>query len=299
MQKPESLEEFYQHKFNLPADMQPDASLANVFRMEDTIGTNCTPVAYRRRDFYKVTLIRGHNAYHYADKSIEINGSTLIFFNPQVPYTWEPLSEDTTGFFCIFRESFFNGRFNSGLTELPVFQPGGKPAFVLNEAQDQEVSTLFEKMLSELNSDYSLKYDLIRNYLSEIIHYAMKLRPNETLYQHPDSKSRLTSIYLELLERQFPVESPDQRFALRSASDFASQLSVHVNHLNRCVRETTGKTTTNLIADRLASEAKALLRHSDWNIAEIGYGLGFDEPAHFTYFFKKNTGVAPSAFRHV
>jgi len=48
-------------------------------------------------------LIRGRNIYHYADKSIEIDGPTLIFFNPQVPYTWEPVSGDQTGF-SVFSE---------------------------------------------------------------------------------------------------------------------------------------------------------------------------------------------------
>ena len=300
MQATESLEEFYQHKFNrLPSILQADMGQANVFRLEDCLAPSAKPVQYSRRDFYKITLIRGRTVYHYADKSIEVDGPTLVFFNPQVPYTWEALSDDTTGFFCIFREAFFSGRFNSGLTELPLFRPGGKPAYVLTAGQDAEVSALFEKMLAEINSDYPLKYDLLRNYVSELIHYALKLRPTDTLHQHPDARSRLTAVFIELLERQFPIESPAQRFSVRSASDFAGQLSVHVNHLNRCVRDTTGKTTTDHIADRLASEAKALLQHSDWNIAEIGYSLGFDEPAHFNYFFKKRTGLAPSAFRRV
>ena len=106
-------------------------------------------------------------------------------------------------------------------------------------------------------------------------------------------------MFTELLERQFPIESPARRLGLHSASDFAQQLAVHVNHLNRCVRDTTGKTTTAHIAERLASEARALLRHTDWNVAEVGYSLGFDEPAHFNYFFKKQTGQTPSAFRQV
>ena len=61
----------------------------------------------------------------------------------------------------------------------------------------------------------------------------------------------------------------------------------------------TGKTTTDHIAARLSREAKALLWHTDWNIAEVGYSLGFDEPTHFNYFFKKHTGLAPSAFRRL
>ncbi|AKD54008.1 helix-turn-helix domain-containing protein [Spirosoma radiotolerans] len=300
MQKTESLEEFYRHKFNsLPDTLPANTGHVNVFRLEDCLAPSTAPVQYSRRDFYKITLIRGHNLYHYADKSIEINGPTLVFFNPQVPYTWQAVSGDTTGFFCIFRETLFGGRFNTGLTELPLFQPGGKPAFTLEASQEAIVSGLFEKMLDEINSDYILKYDLIRNYVSELIHYALKLRPTDALHQHTDARARLTAIFIELLERQFPIESPTRRFTLRSASDFAYQLAVHVNHLNRCVRDTTGKTTTDHIAARLATEARALLKHTDWNIAEIAYSLGFDEPSHFNYFFRKHTGLAPSAFRHV
>lgn len=300
MQKPETLEEFYQHKFNhLPNTLQLDVGQANVFRLEECLAPTAKPIQYSRRDFYKITLIRGRNVYHYADKSIQIQGPTLLFFNPQVPYTWQPLSDDTTGFFCIFRETFFNGRFSPNLTDLPLFRPGGQPAYPLNAIQDAEVSALFGKMLTEINSGYTLKYDLVRNYISELVHYALKLRPSDAHYQHPDARARLTAVFIELLERQFPIESPGQRFSLRSASDFAQQLAVHINHLNRSVRDTTGKTTTDHIALRLVSEAKALLRHTDWNIAEIGYSLGFDEPAHFNYFFKKHTNLTPSTYRHV
>lgn len=300
MQPTESLEEFYRHKLKaVPGDQQANIGQVNVFRLEDCLVSTASPVRYSRRDFYKISLVRGRNVYHYADKSIEVDGPTLLFFNPQVPYTWQPVADDTTGFFCIFREAFFRGWFDAGLAELPMFRPGSKPAYRLNETQNDEVGALYEKMLAELNSDYTFKYDLIRTYVSELIHYALKLRPAETLYQHPDAGARLTAVFIELLERQFPVELGTRRLTLRSAGDFARQLSIHVNHLNRCVRETTGKTTTEHIADRLASEAKALLRHSDWNIAEIGYSLGFDEPAHFNYFFKKRTGLTPSAFRHV
>ena len=300
MQKPESLTDFYQHNFKQLPDTRPtDRGQVNVFRLEDALAPGAKPVQYSRRDFYKITLIRGRNAYHYADKSLEIEGPTLLFFNPQVPYMWQALSEDATGFFCIFREEFFSGWGSSGLAELPLFRPGGQPAYPLTAGQDQEVSALFGKMLTDLNSYYSLKYDLLRNYAAELIHYALKLRPAATPYPHPDAKARLTAVFTELLERQFPIESPAQRLALRSAGDFARQLAVHVNHLNRCVRATTGKTTTAHIADRLAGEAKALLRHTDWNIAEVGYCLGFDEPAHFNCFFKKQTGLVPSTLRKV
>jgi AraC family transcriptional activator of pobA len=291
----ETLADFYQ-KFTQSPSLQSGIGHFNTFRLED-IGRNGP--TYNRRDYYKILIIRGHLRYHYADKSIETKGTTLLFFNPQVPYTWESIEGEVSGAFCIFTESFFTEKFRTGLSNLPMFSPSGKPTYVLKEQEDSEVSTIFARMREEIASDYAFKYDLLRNLTMELIHYALKRQPSELLYQHPDANSRITSIFRELLERQFPIETPSQRFTMRSAKDFAGQLSVHVNHLNRAIRETTGKTTTNFITDRLVAEAKALLKHTDWNISEIGYSLGFDEPAHFNNFFKKQTQQTPSAFRNI
>lgn len=301
MSKTETLQDFYQHKFNwLPDNLQSDLGHFNVFRREECVAPQGgSTVSYSRRSFYKISLARGTFRYHYADKSVESSGTSLLFFNPNVPYTWEALSDEQTGYFCIFTEGFFTDKIRGGLTDLPMFQPGGMPSYQLNEEQETEICRLFERMLTEIKSDYLYKYDLLRSYVTEMIHYALKTQPAGTLYQHPDANSRITAVFTELLERQFPIEHQSQRFALRSANDFARQLSVHVNHLNRAVRQTTGKTTTDRIAERLVSEAKSLLRHTDWNISEIAYCLGFEEPTHFNNFFKKKTSLTPGSFRNV
>lgn len=299
LEKAETLEEFYQNKFNhLPENLKQDIGHFNVFRTEDHTGPHGTPPKYSRRSFYKVSLMRGSNILHYADKSIEVSGTTLLFFNPMVPYAWDCQADDVTGFFCIFTEAFFNGRIRGSINEFPMFAPGGKPAYTLTETQDKQVAEIFQKMREEINSDYMYKYDLLRNYVTELIHYALKIQPTETLYQHPNAKSRITAVFTELLERQFPIESPTQRFTLRSANDFAKELSVHVNHLNRAIKETTGKTTSEHIFERLVAEAKALLKHTNWNISEISYCLGFEEPAHFNNFFKKQVALTPTAYRN-
>lgn len=296
----ETLEDFYKQKFNwMPDNLSQDIGHFNVFRTEDCYMPGAKPVVYSRRDFYKVSLFRGKGVIHYADKSIEMEGSALAFFNPFVPYTFENLNQQHSGAFCIYKESFFTEMMRSNIHELPMFAPGANPVYALTDEQDKYVYSMFEKMLAEINSDYRYKYDLLRNYITELIHYAMKIQPSDRMYKHPDANSRITSVFTELLERQFPIESPAQRFGLRSAKDFADQLSVHVNHLNRAIRQTTGKTTTDHIMERLASEAKALLRHTNWNVSEISYSLGFEEPAHFNNFFKKQTQITPSAFRIV
>jgi AraC family transcriptional activator of pobA len=51
------------------------------------------------------------------------------------------------------------------------------------------------------------------------------------------------------------------------------------------------------IAERIAAEAKALLQHTNWSVADIAYGLGFEYPTYFNNYFKRITGAAPNSFR--
>ncbi|WP_232064809.1 helix-turn-helix domain-containing protein [Rhodocytophaga rosea] len=104
-----------------------------------------------------------------------------------------------------------------------------------------------------------------------------------------DANARNASVFKELLKRQFPIDTKNKDFKLRSPNDYARQQSVHVNHLNCALKLTTGKTTTTHIAERLANEAKMLLRHSNWNLSEISYVLGFEDAVNFNHFFKKHT----------
>ncbi|NMH28187.1 helix-turn-helix domain-containing protein [Flavobacterium silvaticum] len=300
MEKSQSITDFYKQKFNSePENYQPGAGHFNVFRMEDCFMDGKSNVKYSRREFFKISLMRGKNRYHYADKSIEIDGPTLMFFSPHTPYNWEPLDDERSGYFCIFTEPFFTDAIRSNINDLPMFIHGGKPGYLLSDSDDAEVTVRFQRMIEEINSDYPFKYDLLRTLVMELVHFALKREPSENLYRHADANARITNVFMELLERQFPIENVDQRFQLRSPGDFADSLSVHVNHLNRAVKTVTGKTTSSIIGERLASEAMALLKHTDWNVSQIGYSLGFEEASHFNNFFRKHAAQSPMKFRTV
>jgi len=154
-------------------------------------------------------------------------------------------------------------------------------------------------MFEEINSDYIHKYDVLRNLVFELLHFAMKLPSTKFDKQPVNASQRISSLFLELLERQFPIDDNHQTLNLRSASDFAKQLNVHVNHLNRSIKETTEKTTSQIIGERIVRESKILLKHSMWNVSEIAYALGFTEATHFNNFFKKHTQLSPLKFRNV
>lgn len=253
---------------------------------------------YNRKDFYKICLTTGQSIINYADRSFDMKGTILFFANPNVPYSWETISTSYVGYTCLFSEDFYKPTDRSeSLQHSPLFKIGGTPIFHISEEKREFLNGIFKTMIREQSTDYAFKDDLMRNYINLIIHEAMKMQPAEDFDQVKNAAHRITNVFLELLERQFPIEGADRPLQLRTAQDYATNLNLHVNYLNRVVKETTGKSTTTHISERIASEAKALLLHTDWNVADIAYALGFEYPTYFNNFFKRITGTNPMALR--
>jgi AraC-like DNA-binding protein len=297
MNKSETVEEFYQRKFDwMPENIRNEIGHFNMFRLEPYVEGKPTNIPYKRRDFYKIILVKGNSKVHYADKVFEIKKQALAFSNPLIPYKWEHLDTIREGVYCIFNQHFFH-HFGQ-LSQYEVFQPNGDHVFELTDAQTEQVSEIFNLMENEFNADYKYKFDLVRNHIFTLMHFALKMQPSVQLEKSGmNASQRISTLFLELLERQFPIDDQHPKIQLRSASDFAGQLNIHINHLNRALKEVTQKTTSDIVAERILQEAKIMLRHSNWNISEIAYALGFNEVAHFNNFFKKHTSTSPTTFR--
>ncbi|MBO0356773.1 helix-turn-helix transcriptional regulator [Hymenobacter sp. BT186] len=283
----------------LPVGIQREVGHFNVFDLTDLWdSTQLQPATpYPCRSFYKISLLRSRSRTEYARQTIAIEPDALVFSTPKVPFQWLP-DEPQRGYFCLFTAEFLLPVLG-GLTpdELPLFQADGYPVFQLTPAEAAQAETIFAKMHGELPSDYAHKYDLLRAYVLELLHLGQKRQPTTTLHPAHSAAARLSSRFVELLERQFPLTTPQQRVPLRTAKAFADHLAVHVNHLNKVLKDSTGRTTTDLIGGRLAQEAKVLLRQTDWTLWEIADSLGFVDVAHFSHFFRRYAPISPGAFR--
>lgn len=296
----ETLDEYYKR-----IDMKPPAMAVNAygkiaghFNVYPRQGICQKYSPFKRRDFFKMSFITGIGRLRFEDRTVEVDKPALLFSPPDLSYSWEPLSEQQTGYCCLFDAVFLDNYHHRDIVhESPLVIGSNDPLFFLNNRQQQRIELLFCMMMSEMESDYHHKYDLIRHCLYMVIHEAMKMQAARNPVKHSNAPARLTAQFLELLERQFPIDSPEHALELKTAQDFAVSLSVHVNHLNRAVKEVTGKTTTDHIAERITMEARALLKHANWSIAEVAYSLGFEYPAYFNNFFKKHAQVTPGAFR--
>lgn len=297
MEKMLTLQEFYRTRLNfVPETLKNGLGHFNVFKRADVALCRSGQALYSRKDYYKISLLKGRFRIQYADKTVISKKNSLVFSNPMVPYSWEPLEEDEGGFFCLFTEEFFSQY--GQMKDYPVFKPGYNKVYDISDEKLGHIEGIFFRMSEELSSDFEYKYDVIRGLVFSLAHEALKMQPpHEIETTSSNAATRISTLFAELLERQFPIETPEQRMKLRSPIDFSEHLSIHVNHLNRSLKELTGKTTSQLIAERIAQEARMLLRHTNWNVSEIGFCLGFEEPAHFINFFRKNSNDTPKAYR--
>ena len=251
-----------------------------------------------RRDFYKIGLVTGNMTVYYGDKILEINDTVLFFVNPNVPHSVVRHSKKTTGYACLFTEAFITGRERTEiLKNSPLCNLDVTPVIPLNKEQAVFMTGLFQKMQSVHSGAYDYKNELLRSCIELIIHEALRIQPPQNGLPYKNAATRITNLFMDLLERQFPIESTGEPLKLRTAQAFAGKLSVHVNYLNRSVKKVTGKPTSVHIAERIAAEAKALLLYTDWSVADIAYGLGFGYPTYFNNFFKRVTGTTPKSLR--
>jgi AraC-like DNA-binding protein len=299
MEKLLELEDIYLQKFISDAtDSKKNMGHFNLFHLEPYAKDREEIVSYRRKDYYKIMLVRGKNRVQYADRLYDIKKQALCYSNPMIPYQWDALDKAGDGIYCTFNDAFF---LNTGdFKTFDVFQSLGSPIFELTDVQAQQVSETFGKIQNELNTEYRYKYDLIRNLIFELIHFGLKLRPKTNAEKHHGNGSyRVVALFIELLERQFPIDEAHTSISLRSPSDFANQLNIHVNHLNRSVKEVKQMTTSQLIAQRVLKESKILLKQNTFNVnvSKIASSLGFSKVTHFNNFFKKHTKLSPTQFR--
>lgn len=298
-----SLLEFYQYLQVGRPDVVIPNSVVNahgghfdVFKRIGACSLNTAP--YIRKDFYKITLMIGKGVLNYPKQRIVVDGSALLINNPVTPYSWETTSPTQSGYFCLFTENFVRARTEPFKDSL-LAKIHDMPVILLNETQVKETTLIFEKMMGLKEDDYAFKNDLLQSYIKLLIHEALKMQPRDSNTKFNNASTRISNLFFELLESQFPIHSTNNILELRTANDFAERLNIHVNHLNHAVKELTGKTTSDHISGRIADEAIALLRHTEWNISEIGYCLGFEYPANFNIFFKRQTLASPKSFRQV
>jgi AraC family transcriptional activator of pobA len=132
--------------------------------------------------------------------------------------------------------------------------------------------------------------ELRRHLLSAALLWAQRWREAQ-LEEGGATRSdvQLHQQFLEALERDFATD--------HDAGHYAGVLAVTAGTLSRTLTKLTGRTTKQLILERVILEAVRLLRFSDLSIKEIAARLGFSDQFAFSKAFKRQRGEAPLDLR--
>lgn len=163
--------------------------------------------SYSRKDFYKISLVSGKGWVHYSDKLVEVNGASLILGEPCNTFTWKICSKGEPTYTCVFTKGFLRG--DKGfdcLWESQSFSHWKTPVFSLTPEKKKFVATIFGKMICEQCTLYTFRDELIRSHINLLIHEALKATSLPSLRKQKSSHPIPATQFIELFERQFPIE---------------------------------------------------------------------------------------------
>lgn len=252
-----------------------------------------------RRDFYKILLItRGSGVFTMGLNTYYIEEPTLLFVHPNDIISWRKLSDNPGGYYVLFRKSFINNhpQLKSVIDKFGLFSEKNKSVIRLQEAEVSVVNRYFEQMKSEELENGNFKEDAIQAYMQLLMVESMKIGRFPKADGVSDDFGHIHQFF-NLLETETSNINYSNPIRIKTAKEFAHNLNVHPNYLNELLKRHTGQNASTHIRNRILEEAKVLLLQTDWSLQDISFSIGFAEQPNFNLFFKKNTGITPTAFR--
>ena len=200
--------------------------------------------------------------------------------------TTEFVSNDLEGFYCHFSDEFIGA--NPFMGTLHTQLSGQNYIHVSLEAA-VNIQFLLTRIVQLYKSRKSIpnNYRLIPFYLSTVIAELFMTLKKQVFV--PMQKNDVFSSFKSLAHKQFK-----QNLTIR---EYASQLNMTPNHLNKRVKLETGKTASEIIKEITILEAKVLLLQTTMTIKEISRELGFIDDSYFSRLFKNKTNYTPSNYR--
>lgn len=218
-------------------------------------------------------------------ESFSLRANQFLFTPKNSITTTKDTSEDIEGFYCHFSDDFLadNPFLNQWNTQ-PILQN-----LIDLKADEMEVllpilnrmAALYKGTKEQL-SNLGLIHYYLATFIAEISTFAQK------------KASKITVNPLVVKFRQLVNEHFKEAKTVRYYADL---LHVSPNHLNKVIKNETGKTASEIIYNTCILEAKVLLLQTDLDINQVAFRLGFDDSSYFSLFFKKHTDIAPTNYR--
>lgn len=245
-----------------------------------------------RKDFYFIALVTnaGETKITYDNTNVTKLDSFLVFQSPGLLYSF--FRDNTANGYLIYFKpecfSFFKPVFEK---EFPFFSVLQTNFFKLNRAKFNEFAPSFEDVFLSYENSNDKKHTVATVKLLALLYELKEFTTAFNQWEQGFSSPQqiILQKFIQLVNSYY-IEK-------RTVEEYAELLSVSANHLSHSVKSASGKNALSFINERIISEAKSLIRFTDYDIAEIAYQLNFSDPANFGKFFKKHTDQTPVAFR--
>lgn len=240
-----------------------------------------------KHDFYLIILFTKGSGKHFIDfEEFPIEEGSIFFLKPGQVHSWE-LSDDIDGYILFHDKEFLllSPETERDIYQILAYSLSHPPLFNLDDCKIFEKQ--YERMLEEMEANLPYKRSYLRHLLSQMYICLGRLMEQTTLPEITKND------YIKTLEQLI-----DQRFKeWKTPSDYSEELNITTAHLNSLCQRAFGKSTRQLINDRIILEAKRLLTYSSMQIKQVGDELNYQDISYFIRFFRKQTGITPEKFR--
>ncbi|TGL93102.1 helix-turn-helix domain-containing protein [Leptospira barantonii] len=270
---------------SLPAKKDP---LFYVGRLEDLPPSFREYDSSHRHTYFALFFFREGKGTHTIDfREMPIDSNSLFFLKPGQVHSWK-FQKQIRGYALKIAPEFYSelGETMNALREFPFFSfENDLPKITVEDPQ--RLSSDFQRLAEEHGSasDPRMLFALIQ----VILHQVKKEYENSVRILGTNKNSSVVVSFQGLLEEHFLKE--------RNTNFYSRRLGIAPNTLNRICHDSLGKSVKSVIHERVTLEIKRLLLHSNLNITQISYELGFEDIAYFSRYFKLRSGFSPERFR--
>jgi len=243
--------------------------------------------------YYQVIWFFKGGGSHFVDfKPFPIKKNALFFIAKNQVHHFEE-RKGYQGVLMHFNETFIyqNEEDIDIFLQYNVFNNIHQPFIQIRAAFQKELKNFIEIIQLELSNENTFGHKSILSNTLKSFLIRIEREKRLTLKETSFSGNDLRFVqFRKLLEKQYKQN--------KSVLDYASKLNVSTKTLNKIVKNSTGKTTSEIIQDRIIIEAKRQLIYSPMQVNEIAFDLGFDDPSYFIKFFKKKVKTTPTLFKN-
>lgn len=240
---------------------------------------------------YRIMLIENSD-----DAVVEIDGeryrdhrASLFFGAPGHISAWVR-GQAQRGYVVYLAEEFLSHHPRALLEEFSFFRPTEINAVPVTESERTRLRDHLGQLLRTFRARRPYRVQMLQSLAVALLFECRGIFEAYSLSAQPkDSRTTLAFRFQNLLEERYLIT--------QTVQEYAELLHVTPNHLSAAVSSALGRTAHKLISDRLALEARKLLRYTDLGIAEVADYLGFAEPTHFARFFKRQLRITPLEYR--